>query len=165
MGAESVGSAVEEEVAETGVGVVGETGDEVLREAVAQPHVGVVAPAVGPRLLSGTGSAHGEHTGNALADDALAVAGLGGDEQLAELHLAGGLAEHRGGKALTVGCVAPTELVGSAVAVATAVAAPVEEDIGTGGAYTLQDACNIAGGRNRLLRRAGCRGHPTGRDR
>jgi len=61
--AEGVLGAVEEEVAEAGVGIVGETVDEVQREAVAHPDAGFVAPVVGPRLLVGTGAADGEHAG------------------------------------------------------------------------------------------------------
>ena len=123
--------AVEEDVAETALRIVGEAVDEVQREAVAHPDAGVVVPVVGPRLLGGTGSRHGEHAGDSLdgADDALAVAGLGGDTELAELHLAGGLAEQLGGEALAGAGVAPDELVGSALRLAAAVAAPEEEHV------------------------------------
>ena len=129
--AEGVLGTVEEDVAEVALRIVREAVDEVQREAVAHPDAGVVVPVVGPRLLGGTGPRHGEHAGYALdgTDDALAVAGLGGDKQFAELHLLGRLAKHRGGEALAGVVVAPDELVGSALRLAAAVAAPVEQHV------------------------------------
>ena len=51
--------AVEEEVAEVALRIVGQTGDEVQREAVAHPDAGFVAPVVGPRLLVGSPTQNG----------------------------------------------------------------------------------------------------------
>ena len=48
MGTEGVLRTVEEEVAETGVGIAGEAVDEILREAVTHPDLSMVVPAVGP---------------------------------------------------------------------------------------------------------------------